>query len=95
MFAAVGYCFGPGQPGLPGHAGGGPPQHIATLNGCFALLWTAPVLATVPIMSRLTAIILSVFLGIAFLLTGRKVSTLALSIHFAVASSGVFVICCF
>ncbi|HEX4605448.1 MAG TPA: hypothetical protein VH724_15720 [Candidatus Angelobacter sp.] len=75
------YFFVIGQPGLPGHIGGGEPQHSATPNGCFDLLWIAPVLATVPIISMLTAMILRVFLGITFLLIRRKVSISALGIH--------------
>jgi len=74
------YYLKPGQFGLPGHAGGGAPQHTATRKGCFDL-WTAPVLATAPIMSRATATILRVFPSITFLLVRRKVSTFALGIH--------------
>ena len=75
------YLFMPGQPGLPGHAGGGNPQHTATFKDCFDLLWAAPVLATAPIISMLTATIFRILVGIAFLLIGRKVSTFALPIH--------------
>jgi len=71
----------PGQLGLPGHIGTGAPQHIATPKDCCDLLWAAPVLATAPTMSTATATILRVFLGIAFLLVRRKVSTFVLGIH--------------
>src|SRR5437899_244994 len=89
------YFGGTGQPGLPGHGGTGIPQHTATRKDCFDLLWAAPVLATAPIMSMLTATIFRIFFGIAFLLTGRKVSTFALGIHSPPSHSGIFVNCCF
>src|SRR5215467_9064727 len=71
------FCGGSGQPGLPGHGGTGDPQHTAR-TGCSDFLWPAPVLATAPIISKLRAMILRIFFGIAFLLIGRKVSTFAL-----------------
>src|ERR1044071_2420065 len=75
------YLFVTGQPGLPGHSGGGNPQHTATLKDCFDLLLAAPWPDTIPIMSTLTARIFRIFVGIAFLLIRRKASTFALNIH--------------
>ena len=71
----------PGQPGLPGHIGGGEPQHTATCKGCSVFLWAAPAPASVPTTSTATATILEVFLNIAFLLMRRKGSTFAVNIH--------------
>jgi hypothetical protein len=75
------YFFVGGQPGLPGHSGGGNPQHTAARKGCSDLLWVTPVLITAPIISTPPAMILRIFFNMAFLLTGRKASTVSLTAH--------------
>jgi hypothetical protein len=75
------YFFVGGQPGLPGHSGGGNPQHTAARKGCSDLLWVTPVQTTAPIISTPPAMILRIFFNMAFLLIGRKASTVSLTVH--------------
>jgi hypothetical protein len=75
------YFFVGGHPGLPGHSGGGNPQHTAARKCGCGLLLVTPVQTTAPIISTPPAMILRIFFNMAFLLIGRKASTVFLTVH--------------